>query len=169
MARTKKSALPHLDAKGHAHMVDIGAKALTHRVAIAEAFVRMAPETLALLTSGGLKKGDALAVARIAGIAAAKRTPDLIPLAHPILISHVSVSVEPADGGVQIEARVETTGATGVEMEALVSASAAALALYDMCKAVERGIVIERVQLLRKEGGRSGLYERTPSKARKRR
>ena len=110
-------------------MVDIGAKALTRRVAIAEAFVRMEPATLALLESGGLKKGDALAVARIAGIAAAKRTPDLIPLAHPILISHVSVSVTPLADGVQIEARVETTGATGVEMEALVSATTAALAL----------------------------------------
>ena len=117
-------------------MVDVGEKPATKRVAVAEAFVRMKPSTLALLESNALEKGDALAVARIAGIAAAKKTPDLIPLAHPILLTHVSVEIEPVkkDSGVRIEARVETTGPTGVEMEALVAATAAALSIYDMAK-----------------------------------
>lgn len=143
-------------------MVDVGDKPATKRVAIAEAFVKMKKETLELLTTHALEKGDALAVARIAGIAAAKKTPELIPLAHPILLTHVSVEIDPVpkDSGVRIEARVETTGPTGVEMEALTCAAAAALSIYDMAKKHDRGMVIERIQLLMKSGGRSGTYER---------
>lgn len=157
-----RKTLPHLNAKGEAHMVDVGDKPATKRVAIAEAFVKMKRSTLALLESASLEKGDALAVARIAGIAAAKKTPDLIPLAHPILLSHVSVELHPVkkDSGVRIEARVETTGPTGVEMEALTAAAAAALSIYDMAKKHDRGMVIERVQLLFKSGGKSGTYQR---------
>lgn len=159
--RTPKK-LPHLNAKGEAHMVDVGDKPATARVAVAEAFIKMKRSTLALLEGAALEKGDALAVARIAGIAAAKKTPDLIPLAHPILLSHVSVELRPVkkDSGVHIEARVETTGPTGVEMEALTAVSAAALAIYDMAKKHDRGMVIERVQLSFKSGGKSGTYQR---------
>jgi cyclic pyranopterin phosphate synthase len=156
------AALPHLDGRGHARMVDVGAKPATHRVAVAEAFVRMKPETLELLQQGSLYKGDALAVARIAGIAATKRTADLIPLAHPIALTHaaVEVTVEPAENGVRIETRVETFAQTGVELEALVAATAASLAIYDMAKSRDRGMVIERVQLAMKSGGRSGMFHR---------
>ncbi len=124
--------------------------------------VRMRPETLRLLSEGNLHKGDALAVARIAGIAGSKRTADLIPLAHPIGLTHaaVDVSIEPSQSGVRIETRVETVGSTGVELEALVAAAAAALTVYDMAKSHDRGMVIERVQLLMKAGGRSGVYRR---------
>ncbi|MEQ8279078.1 MAG: cyclic pyranopterin monophosphate synthase MoaC [Deltaproteobacteria bacterium] len=152
--------LPHLDEKGAAHMVDVGAKDETHRVAVAESFVRLAPETVALLREGRVKKGDALAVARIAGIAASKKTSDLIPLAHPLSITRVAVDVEVEDEGVHIVARVETRGRTGVEMEALTSASVAALSLYDMIKRYERGATIERVRLLEKSGGQRGDYRR---------
>jgi cyclic pyranopterin monophosphate synthase len=154
--------LPHLDARGKARMVDVGDKPSTKRTAIAEAFVKMKPETLELLETSALEKGDAFAVARIAGIAAAKKTPDLIPLAHPIALTHVSVEVEPVhkDSGVRVEARVETTGPTGVEMEAMTAAAAAALSIYDMAKKHDRGMVIERLQLLLKSGGRSGTYRR---------
>lgn len=143
-------------------MVDVGDKPATKRVAIAEAFVKMQKTTLELLQNNALEKGDALAVARIAGIAAAKKTPDLIPLAHPITLTHVSVEVTPVpkDRSVRIEARVETTGPTGVEMEALTSALAAALSIYDMAKKHDRGMVIEGAKLLLKEGGRSGTYQR---------
>jgi cyclic pyranopterin monophosphate synthase len=139
-------------------MVDIGKKAATHRVAVAEAFVRMSAKTLAAL--GELPKGDAFAVARIAGIQAAKKTPDLIPLAHPIPLTHVAVEVGRQEEGVRIEARVETVGATGVEMEALVAASAAALAIYDMAKSLDRSMTIESVRLLHKSGGKSGTFDR---------
>ena len=158
----RRTTLPHLDAQGAARMVDVGAKPATHRVAIAEAFVRMRPSTIDALLSSDLPKGDALAVARIAGISAAKKTADLIPLAHPIPITHASIEVSPdrRAGGVHIEARIETIGGTGVEMEALVAVMTAALALYDMAKSIDRGMCIERVELVMKSGGRSGTYLR---------
>ena len=150
--------LPHLDRRGRAHLVDVGEKAESHRIAVAEAFVRMEAATLRLLTEGD--KGDALAVARIAGIAAAKKVSDLIPLAHPILITHASIELELEAEGVRVRARVETHGKTGVEMEALTAASIAALSLYDMIKKKDRGASIERIQLLEKSGGRSGTWTR---------
>lgn len=143
-------------------MVDVSGKSATHRVAVAEARLRMAPSTLALIRAGSLEKGDALAVARIAGISAAKQTPFLIPLCHPIPLTKVEVHLELLDDAVRIEARAETVGPTGVEMEALVAASTAALTLYDMAKSVERGMELESVRLLKKSGGRSGDYARTP-------
>jgi cyclic pyranopterin phosphate synthase len=149
--------LSHLDASGAARMVDVSAKADTDRIATAEAVVRMARETLALIQSGGVPKGDVIATARIAGIMAAKRTPDLIPLCHPLAITGVTVDLEPdGDDALRIEATVKTTGKTGVEMEALTAATVAALTVYDMCKAVEKGMRIESVQLLEKRGGKSG-------------
>lgn len=156
-------ALPHLNRRGEAHMVDVGDKASTRRVAKAEAFVRLTPATLELLARGEVKKGDALAVARVAGIAASKKTSDLVLLCHPLALSHVSVDVDldPAAGGVRIETRAETTGPTGVEMEALTAASVAALALYDMIKSYERGATIERVRLLEKSGGTRGDFSRS--------
>jgi cyclic pyranopterin phosphate synthase len=152
------SELTHLDAEGHAHMVDVGDKDATRREAVARGAVLMRPETLRLIVSGGLPKGDVLAVARVAGIMAAKRAPDLIPLCHPLLLTHVAVELQPAgDGaGVLIEATVRTTGKTGVEMEALTAVSAAALTIYDMCKAVDRGMRISDIRLAQKRGGRSG-------------
>lgn len=152
--------LPHLDEHGAAHMVDVGDKEESHRVAVAEAFVRLNAETVALLREGRVKKGDALAVARIAGIAASKKTSDLIPLAHPLAITRVAVDVDVQDDGVRIEARVETRGRTGVEMEALTAASVAALSLYDMIKRYERGATIECVRLLEKTGGVRGDFRR---------
>ncbi len=151
--------LSHIDASGAARMVDVSSKDETHRVATAEATVRMSRETLALIQSGGMPKGDVLATARIAGIMAAKRTPDLIPLCHPLAITGVTVELTP-DGrdSLRIEATVKTTGKTGVEMEALTAASVAALTVYDMCKAVEKGMVIENVRLLEKTGGKSGPW-----------
>ncbi|MGE0601166.1 MAG: cyclic pyranopterin monophosphate synthase MoaC [Dehalococcoidia bacterium] len=153
------SGLSHLDSSGAARMVDVSEKAETARIAIAEAVVRMKPETLALIQSGGMPKGDVLATARIAGIMAAKRTPDLIPLCHPLPITGASVELVP-DGAdaLRITATVKTTGKTGVEMEALTAASVAALTVYDMCKAVEKGMVIEGVRLLEKRGGKSGEW-----------
>ncbi len=161
MATSPKS-LPHLDARGFARMVDVGAKPSTHRVAVAEAFIRMNPETMDALAAGELAKGDALSVARIAGIQAAKRAWELIPLAHPIALTHaaVDVMIERDKGGVRVETRVETVGTTGVEIEAMVAASTAALAVYDMAKAHDRGMVVERVQLVMKAGGKSGTYRR---------
>lgn len=158
------SELLHLRADGGAQMVDIGSKADSQRVAVAEAFVRLEKGTLDLIRSAELKKGDALAVARIAGIAAAKRAPDLLPLAHPLLLTHVAVDLRLEDQGVRIFARVETTGPTGVEMEALTAASVAALNLYDMVKAHERGATVEHVRLLEKHGGKSGSWVRALSK-----
>jgi cyclic pyranopterin phosphate synthase len=157
---TKK--LPHLDAQGRAHMVDVGEKPATHRIAVAEAFVSMKPSTLALLEKGALEKGDALAVARIAGIQGAKRTSELVPLAHPLALTHVAVEValNPKECGVRIEARAETTGPTGVEMEALTAAVCAALSIYDMAKKHDRGMEIGRVRLIEKSGGRSGTFRR---------
>jgi cyclic pyranopterin phosphate synthase len=150
--------LSHIDEQGRAHMVDVSDKATTAREAVAAGEVHMRPETLALIQSGGIPKGDVLAVARIAGIMAAKRTPDVIPLCHPIAITGVTVDLEPdeARGVVGIRATVRCTGVTGVEMEALTAVSVAALTVYDMCKAVDRGMRIDNVRLLRKSGGRSG-------------
>ncbi|QXI40833.1 cyclic pyranopterin monophosphate synthase MoaC [Pseudomonas xantholysinigenes] len=152
--------LTHLDNRGHAHMVDVTDKADTRREAIAEAWVRMKPETLALISAGGHPKGDVFAVSRIAGIMAAKRTHELIPLCHPLLLTAVTVELKavPPDS-VRIIASCTLKGATGVEMEALTAASVAALTLYDMCKAADRSLQIDWLRLLRKSGGRSGLYQ----------
>ena len=153
--------LSHTDEQGNARMVDVSAKGDTLRKAIASAFVRMQPETLALIQSGGIAKGDVFATARIAGIMAAKRTAELIPLCHPIPLTFVSVELVPKPpDGVSIIATVEAMYKTGVEMEALTAASVAALTVYDMCKAVDRGMQIERVQLEHKSGGKSGTYQR---------
>lgn len=147
----------HLDADGKAHMVDVGAKAATARVAVAEAVVRMQPATRDAVLGGTLPKGDAIAVARIAGIQAAKKTPEWIPLCHQLALTSVEVEIEPrGDDALVVTATAKTTDRTGVEMEALVAASAAALTLYDMSKAMEKGIVIEQVRLLKKTGGKSG-------------
>jgi cyclic pyranopterin phosphate synthase len=150
------SRLTHIDEAGRARMVDVSDKAATAREAVAEGFVRMSPETLALAVSGQGKKGDVRAVAEIAGVMAAKRTSDLIPLCHPLALSKVEVAVDPAEGGMSVRARVRTTGPTGVEMEALTAVSVACLTLYDMLKAAEKGMVIEQVRLLEKSGGASG-------------
>ncbi len=156
--------LTHLDARGHAHMVDVAGKPVTHRRAVAEAFVSMKPETLDLIVSGSAPKGDVLAAARIAGIMAAKRTSEIIPLCHPLSLTHVGVELAASDDsarpGIAIVATAETDGKTGVEMEALTAASAAALTIYDMCKAVDRGMVISDVRLVSKEGGKSGTWTR---------
>ena len=154
-------ALTHFDGEGNAHMVDVSAKAVTDRVAVAEARVVMAAETLALVTEGRAKKGDVLGVARLAGIMAAKRTADLIPLCHPLPITKVAVELTPDSAlpGVRIEATVKTTGQTGVEMEALTAASVAALTVYDMLKAAEKSMRIEGLRVVLKDGGKSGRYE----------
>jgi cyclic pyranopterin phosphate synthase len=155
--------LTHLDEHGNARMVDVGGKEITERVATAEAVVRLAPEAYAALAAGTLKKGDALGVARVAGIMAAKRTSDLIPLCHPLPITGVTIgfSMDDTASTVTIEATVKVTGRTGVEMEALTAASVASLTIYDMCKGIDKGIVIERVRLLEKHGGKSGDYHAT--------
>ena len=150
------SRLTHIDETGRARMVDVSGKPDTAREAVAEGFLRMAPETLALAVSGGGKKGDVRATAEIAGVMAAKKTADMIPMCHPLALSKVEVRVEPADGGLAVTARVKTTGPTGVEMEALTAVSVACLTLYDMLKAAEKGMVIEAVRLLEKSGGKSG-------------
>lgn len=152
--------LSHLNAQGEATMVDVSEKEPTVREATAGAFVRMSPETLAIVRAGGLSKGDALGVAKIAGIMAAKRTPELIPLCHPLALSKIDVSLELVDGGVRVEATVRTRDRTGVEMEALVAASVASLTVYDMCKAVDKGITITEIGLVSKTGGKSGPWAR---------
>ncbi|WP_445938858.1 cyclic pyranopterin monophosphate synthase MoaC [Pseudomonas sp.] len=152
--------LTHLDSQGRANMVDVSDKALTVREAVAEALVRMRPETLQMITHGDHPKGDVFAVARIAGIQAAKKTSDLIPLCHPLMLTSVKVELKPEGAdAVRITARCKLTGQTGVEMEALTAASVAALTIYDMCKAVDRGMVIEAVRLLEKIGGKSGAFK----------
>lgn len=153
--------LSHFDDKGQAHMVDVSAKPVTDRIAVAEGVVRMSTQTLALITEGRAKKGDVLSVARLAGIMAAKRTSDLIPLCHPLPVTKVAVELtpDPALPGIRIEATVKTSGQTGVEMEALTAVSVAALTVYDMVKAVEKSMVIDGVRLILKDGGKSGLYE----------
>ena len=155
------SRLTHLDEQGNANMVDVSEKAVTSREATACAEVLMTPETLQLITEGGHKKGDVLAVARIAGIQAAKRTSDLIPLCHPLMLSKVTVDLQPnaERNSVQISATCKLAGQTGVEMEALTAASVAALTIYDMCKAVDKGMVISEVKLLEKKGGKSGHWQ----------
>jgi cyclic pyranopterin phosphate synthase len=152
--------LTHLDETGAARMVEVGLKDETRREATAECFVRMAPETLLAVREAKLAKGDALGVARVAGIMAAKRTPELIPLCHPLPISGVEVSLEVLEDGVRVEATARVTARTGVEMEALTAAAVAGLTLIDMVKAVEKGVTIERVRLLAKRGGRSGEWSR---------
>ena len=154
------SELSHINARGEAHMVDVSGKAHTSRVAVASGFVAMAAETLALVESGKARKGDVLATARIAGIMAAKRTSDLIPLCHPLAISSVSVDLEACrqPTGLRVTATVKVAGQTGVEMEALTAVSIACLTVYDMLKAVDKGMVIGSVHLVEKSGGRSGSY-----------
>jgi len=152
------SGLTHLDAAGHAVMVDVGDKAETRRMAAARVRVVMRAETLALIADGRAAKGDVFAVARVAGIMAAKRTAELIPLCHPLSLASVSVELEIAAGAVEIAATVSTTGRTGVEMEALTAASVAALTVYDMCKAVDRGMRIDGLRVVEKSGGASGGF-----------
>jgi cyclic pyranopterin monophosphate synthase len=153
-------SLTHFDAAGQAHMVDVGAKAETHRVARAEGRVSMLPATFALIASGTHKKGDVLGVARLAAIGGAKRCADLIPLAHPIPLTKVAVSFMPDEpsSSVTIEVTAETVGRTGVEMEALTAVSVGLLTIYDMCKAVDRGMLISGIRLLEKQGGKSGHW-----------
>jgi len=156
------TGLTHLDESGRARMVDVSDKDVTRREATARAIVSMQPETARLIASGGVAKGDVLAVAQVAGVMAAKRTPDLIPLCHPLPISGVSMQFEldEAHARLEIQATVRVTGRTGVEMEALTAAAVAALTVYDMCKAVDRGMSIGNVELLHKAGGKSGEFVR---------
>ena len=158
-------SLTHFDESGRAHMVDVGAKPDTEREATAAGEVHMRAETLRLIREGGMAKGDVLAVAQVAGIMAAKQTPQIIPMCHTLLLTAVGLDFEldepePGRGRVTLRATVRTTGKTGAEMEALTAVSAAALTIYDMCKAVDRAMSIERVRLLRKSGGKSGVFER---------
>ncbi len=152
------SELTHFNARGEAHMVDVGEKDITHRLAVAEGRINMARDTLDLIRAGGHKKGDVLAIARIAGIMGAKRTADLIPLCHPLALTHVSVDlkVETDPPAVYCRAATETRGRTGVEMEALTAVQIALLTVYDMCKAVDRGMILGGIRLIRKTGGKSG-------------
>jgi cyclic pyranopterin monophosphate synthase len=154
------NSLTHFDAAGRAQMVDVGDKAVTHRVAVATGRISMLPATLQLISSGSVKKGDVLGVARIAAIQAAKRTPELIPLAHPLAITKIAIDfdVQPTSNSIECRAQVETHGQTGVEMEALTAVQIGLLTIYDMCKAVDRGMVIGDVRLLEKHGGKSGSY-----------
>lgn len=156
--------LTHFDGDGNAVMVDVSAKTETARVAVAVGMVVMRPETLALIQARGMKKGDVLSVAQLAGIMAAKRTPDLIPLCHPLALSSVGVELrlDPEACCVHVEATCKLVGRTGVEMEALTAVSVAALTVYDMCKAVDKGMRIEGIRLIHKSGGKSGTYEANP-------
>ena len=160
MPHSTAPSLTHFDAQGQAHMVDVGSKASTQRVAIASGRIEMQPETLALIESGTAKKGDVLGIARIAGIMGAKKTSELIPLCHPLALTRVAVDFEPLKDrhSVQCTATVETLGPTGVEMEALTAVQVALLTIYDMCKAVDRGMVIADVRVLEKLGGKSGHF-----------
>ena len=151
----------HLDDQGRARMVDVGDKASSRRKAIARAEIHMSPETIQALTQGGIPKGDVLAVARVAGIQAAKKTAELIPLCHPLPLTSVTVEFEIKEDRVEIESKAETFGQTGVEMEALTACSVAALTIYDMCKALDRMMAIESVALWEKEGGKSGDWKRS--------
>lgn len=150
--------LTHFNAAGEAHMVDVGDKPATPRIAVAAGFITMRTETLLLITGGGHKKGDVLGIARIAGIMASKKTAELIPLCHPLALTHVDIELtpEPENNRVNCRTTVKTSGQTGVEMEALTATQIALLTIYDMCKAADRGMVIENVRLLRKSGGKSG-------------
>ena len=160
--QTAPARLTHIDDYGRARMVDVSDKTSTLREATAKGFVRMAPATLALALAGQGRKGEVRAVAEIAGIMAAKKTADLIPLCHPLSLSKVEVSVEPGEGGLAVTALARTTGPTGVEMEALTAASLACLTIYDMLKAAEKGMVIEAVRLASKTGGQSGAWSSAP-------
>ena len=155
--------LSHTDAQGRAQMVDVGAKSVTEREAIATGRIHMHPDTLRLITTGQIPKGDVLAVARVAGIMAAKKTPALIPLCHPLLLSSITVEFTPDEemGRIEIEANVKVSGKTGVEIEALTAVSVAALTIYDMCKAVEKDMAISDISLKHKSGGKSGTYVRS--------
>ena len=161
-AAGQSQTLTHFDASGRARMVDVGDKAVTHRIAVASGRIQMHPETLALIREGRATKGDVLGVAQVAAIMGAKRTADLIPMCHPLSLTKVGVELTPDEetSAVLIRARVETRGQTGVEMEALTAVSVAALTIYDMVKAVDRGLVIEAIQLEEKHGGASGDWER---------
>ena len=154
------SGLPHLNERGEAHMVDIGSKADSHRVAVAEGRIRMTRSALEALQQGNLEKGDALGTARVAGVMAAKRTSDLVPLCHPLSLTHIDVKLTPVtdDAAVHCEVTAATNGSTGVEMEALTAVQVALLTVYDMCKAMDRGMCIEGVRLTHKRGGRSGEW-----------
>ena len=154
------SKLNHFDENGQAHMVDVGAKAETHRVAVAAGRITMLPTTFELIRTGTAKKGDVLGIARIVAIQGAKRTPDLIPLAHPLIINKVQVEFKPdaATASIECRATVETIGRTGVEMEALMAVNAGLLTIYDMVKAADRGMVISDIRLLEKRGGKSGDF-----------
>jgi cyclic pyranopterin phosphate synthase len=164
----KAMSLTHFDAKGRAVMVDVSDKAETERLAIARGRVTMRPATLKLILGKNVKKGDVLTVAQLAGIAGAKRTPDLVPLCHPLALTSVKVELTPVrrKHAIDIEARVKTTGRTGVEMEALTAVAVAALTVYDMCKAVDRDMVLSDIRLEHKSGGKSGVYERTATRSR---
>ncbi len=151
--------LTHFNDQGRAHMVDVSAKAQTHRVARAAATVRMAPETMQKIKAGRIGKGDVLAVAQVAGIMAAKKNSDLIPMCHPLLLTKVNITFHTEETALHIQSEVRCTGETGVEMEALTAVSVAALTVYDMCKAVQRDMTITDIKLLYKEGGKSGVYE----------
>jgi cyclic pyranopterin phosphate synthase len=155
--------LTHFNQKGEAHMVNVGDKSSTHRLAIADGFIRMQAETLQQIESGTHKKGDVLGIARVAGIMAAKKTAELIPLCHPLSLSHIAITLElnPDNNTVYCQAHVETTGQTGVEMEALQAVQTSLLTIYDMCKAIDRGMTIESVGLLEKSGGKSGKWIRS--------
>lgn len=157
---TASTALTHFDAQGQAHMVDVTAKAATHRVAVAQGRIVMLPATLAIILAGSAKKGDVLGVARVAGIMAAKKTSDLIPLCHPLALTRVAIdfNTEEASNSIICSATVETVGPTGVEMEALTAAQIALLTIYDMCKAVDRGMTITDTRVLEKHGGKSGSF-----------
>lgn len=153
--------LNHFNARGEAHMVDVGDKKDTHRCAVAEGYIKMQPETLERILEGGNKKGDVLAVARVAGIMAAKKTPDLIPLCHPLALTHIDIEFIPDEknSSISCKAEVETVGATGVEMEALTAVHISLLTVYDMCKAMDRGMVVSDIHLLSKSGGKSGNWQ----------
>ncbi len=154
--------LTHFNASGEAHMVDVGDKPITQRIAVTEGYIEMQAETLQLIVAGGHKKGDVLTIARIAGIMASKKTAELIPLCHPLPLTHVEINLtpEPAHNRIRCQTVVKTNGRTGVEMEALNATQIALLTIYDMCKAVDRGMVIQSVQLLAKDGGKSGHWTR---------
>lgn len=156
--------LTHFDESGAAHMVDVGAKPATQRTAAAEGYIEMQPSTLAMVMAGSHEKGDVLGIARIAGIMAAKKTSDLIPLCHPIALTHLSVDLEPQpeSNRVRCLATARTSGQTGVEMEALTAVQVALLTIYDMCKAVDRGMAMQSIRLLEKAGGKSGHWRREP-------
>ncbi len=160
MAGRKQPELSHIAQDGSARMVDVGDKADTEREAIAAGEVRIAPDALKLVRSGKTAKGNVAETARLAGILAAKKTSELIPLCHPLAIDHIDVDIKDVENGLAIEARVRSRGRTGVEMEALTAVSVAALTIYDMVKAADKTMVIENVRLLRKQGGKSGLYQR---------